>query len=55
MSEYKCTLWPSGEVLEVNAEESLLAQLKKAGKKIKSSCGGCASCGDCVVVIKQLR
>lgn len=53
MSEFKCTLWPSGEVLEVNSEESLLSQLKKAGKKIKSSCGGCASCGDCVVVIKS--
>jgi hypothetical protein len=53
MSDFKCTLWPSGEVLEVNSEESLLSQLKKAGKKIKSSCGGCASCGDCVVVIKS--
>jgi ferredoxin len=50
---HKCTLWPSGEVLELNGEESLLAQLKKAGKKIKSSCGGCATCGDCVLVVKS--
>jgi ferredoxin len=50
---YKCTLWPSGEVLEVNGEENLLQQLKKAGKKIKSSCGGCATCGDCVLVVKS--
>ncbi len=53
MSEFKCTLWPSGEVLSLNGEESLLAQLKKAGKKIKSSCGGCATCGDCMVVVKS--
>lgn len=53
MSEFKCTLWPSGEVLSVNTEETLLTQLKQAGKKIKSSCGGCASCGDCMVVIKS--
>lgn len=53
MSDYKCTLWPSGEVLSLNGEETLLSQLKKAGKKIKSSCGGCASCGDCVLVVKS--
>lgn len=37
----------------MNGEEPLLAQLKKAGKKIKSSCGGCATCGDCVLVVKS--
>ncbi len=50
---FKCTLWPSGEVLELNGEETLLNQLKKAGKKIKSSCGGCATCGDCVLIVKS--
>lgn len=50
---YKCTLWPSGEVIEVDGERSLFEQLKKAGKKIKSSCGGCATCGDCVIIIKS--
>ncbi|MGE3610212.1 MAG: 2Fe-2S iron-sulfur cluster-binding protein [Bacteriovoracaceae bacterium] len=50
---FKCTLWPSGEVLELNGEETLLGQLKKSGKKIKSSCGGCATCGDCVIVVKS--
>jgi ferredoxin, 2Fe-2S len=49
----KLTLWPSGEVLEVNSEENLFTQLKKAGKTIKSSCGGCASCSDCVIVVKS--
>ena len=42
MSDYKCTLWPSGEVITLNGEDTLLNQFKKAGKKIKSSCGGCA-------------
>jgi ferredoxin len=53
MSDFKCTLWPSGEVLELNGEDTLLNQLKKAGKKIKSSCGGCATCSDCMVVVKS--
>ena len=53
MTNYNCTLWPSGEVLEVNDEETLLNQLKKAGKKIKSSCGGCATCSDCIIVVKS--
>lgn len=53
MSEHKVTLWPSGETLELNGEETLLAQLKKAGKKIKSSCGGCATCSDCIVIVKS--
>jgi ferredoxin len=53
MSDYKVTLWPSGEVLELNGEDTLLTQLKKAGKKIKSSCGGCATCSDCTIVVKS--
>jgi ferredoxin len=53
MSDYKVTLWPSGEVLQLNGEDNLLNQLKKAGKKIKSSCGGCATCSDCSIVIKS--
>lgn len=49
----KLTLWPSGEVLEVNSTEPLLVQLTKANKKIKSSCGGHATCGDCVLTVKS--
>jgi 2Fe-2S ferredoxin len=48
----KITLWPSGETIEANETENLLIQLKKAGKDIKSSCGGCATCGDCVLVVR---
>lgn len=50
---YKVTLWPSGEVLELNGEDNLLKQLKAAGKKIKSSCGGCATCTDCMIIVKS--
>jgi ferredoxin len=53
MSEFKCTLWPSGEVLTLSSEDTLLNQLKKAGKKIKSSCGGCATCSDCTIIVKS--
>lgn len=53
MTDFKVTLWPSGETLEMNGEETLLNQLKKAGKKIKSSCGGCATCSDCTIVVKS--
>lgn len=40
-------------MLEVNETESLLKQMTDAGKKIKSSCGGHATCGDCVVIVKE--
>lgn len=53
MSDYKVTLWPSGEILEMTGEDTLLNQLKKAGKKIKSSCGGCATCSDCSIIVKS--
>jgi ferredoxin len=53
MSKFKCTLWPSGEVLELSGEETLLSELKNAGKNIKSSCGGCATCSDCMIVVKS--
>lgn len=52
MSRFKCTLWPSGEVLDFTGEDTLLNELKHAGKKVQSSCGGCATCGDCMVVVK---
>lgn len=53
MSDFKCTLWPSGEILDMNGSDTLLNQLKKAGKKIKSSCGGCATCSDCMIIVKS--
>jgi uncharacterized 2Fe-2S/4Fe-4S cluster protein (DUF4445 family) len=50
---HKCTLWPSGEVIDLQGEDTLLNELKKAGKVLKSSCGGCATCSDCMIVVKS--
>ncbi len=38
-------------MIEVEEGQSLLVALKKSGFFIKSSCGGMATCGDCVVKI----
>lgn len=49
----KITLQHNNQVIEANDSDSLLAQLKANGFNIKSTCGGCASCGQCTVVIKE--
>ena len=51
MSDFSVTIWPEGKVVNMNEKSSLLAQLKFSGYDIKSTCGGCASCGDCKVLI----
>ena len=51
MSDFPVTIWPAGKVVNMNDKGTLLAQLKSSGYGIKSSCGGCASCGDCKVVV----
>lgn len=50
---FKLTILPNNEVIEVSGAETLLATLKSSGYEIKSSCGGCASCGDCVIKVKD--
>lgn len=49
----KITLEHNGETIEANDSDSLFVQLKAAGHNIKSTCGGCASCGQCVIIIKE--
>jgi len=49
----KVTLDKLHKSFEINEDESLLSLLKRQGFDIKSSCGGCASCGDCVIEIIQ--
>ena len=51
MTKHPVTVWPEGKVLEMNESDSLFEQLKKANYNIKSTCAGCASCGQCTVVI----
>lgn len=49
----KITLEHNGQQIPANDSDSLFTQLKAAGINVKSTCGGCASCGQCVVVIKE--
>jgi len=48
---YKVILKPSGEVIEIDDSKNLLEALREKGVYIKSSCGGVASCSDCIVKI----
>ncbi len=47
------TVLPSGQSIEVTDKSNLRDSLLAAGLPIKSTCGGCASCGQCVVIIKD--
>jgi 2Fe-2S ferredoxin len=43
----------NGEKLQVSEDKSLLEALREAGIYIKSSCGGVASCSDCLIKITE--
>lgn len=45
---YKVTLKPSNQIVEIEEGKSLLTALLEKGIYIKSSCGGVASCSDCI-------
>jgi ferredoxin len=47
----KIVLLPAQITVEVNGSDTLLRELKSAGVAIKSSCGGHATCADCVVKV----
>lgn len=47
----KVTLRPSLQVIEISSEQSLLEALKEADVYIKSSCGGHATCSDCILKV----
>ncbi len=49
--KHKITLKPSGNVVEVEEGVNLLEALRSENVYIKSSCGGVASCSDCIVKI----
>jgi 2Fe-2S ferredoxin len=48
---FKVTLKPTGEVVEVEEGRNLLECLREKNIYIKSSCGGHATCTDCVIKI----
>lgn len=50
-NKHKVTLRPSGNVVEVEEGQNLLVALRDNDTYIKSSCGGHASCTDCVIKI----
>jgi ferredoxin len=47
----KVILLPQQVTIEIPGEDTLLRELKAKGVAIKSSCGGHATCADCVVKI----
>jgi ferredoxin len=47
----KVTLRPSLEVIDIPEEKNLLTALRDAGIYVKSSCGGHATCSDCIIKI----
>lgn len=51
----KITLLPDGKTVEVEHgdKRSLLEILKSEGTYVKSSCGGYASCSDCIIKIRS--
>lgn len=51
MATHKLTIKPSGEVFEIEEGKTLLDFLREKEIYVKSSCGGHASCADCVVKI----
>ena len=51
MSHHKLTIKPTGTVLEVEEGKNLLEVMREKDIYIKSSCGGHATCSDCVIKI----
>lgn len=49
----KLTLWPSGESLEAPRDKDLLTIMREAGVYVKSSCGGHATCSDCIIKVRS--
>jgi ferredoxin len=49
--KYKVLVKPQNEIIEVDGQTNLLEALLEKGFYIKSSCGGVASCSDCIVKI----
>ena len=53
MTKHKVTLLPSEETVYIEEEKNLLEALRAQDIYIKSSCGGVASCSDCIIKIQS--
>lgn len=51
MTSHKVTLRPTGAVVEIEEGTNLLAALREQDVYVKSSCGGHATCTDCIIKI----
>lgn len=49
----KVTILPQNAIIEVDPAKDLYGELKAAGYHINSTCGGCASCGKCIISIVE--
>ncbi len=49
--KHKVTCRPEGNVVEIEEGKNLLMALREAGTYVKSSCGGHATCTDCIIKI----
>ncbi|MEX0798156.1 MAG: 2Fe-2S iron-sulfur cluster-binding protein [Bacteriovoracaceae bacterium] len=47
----KIKIFPQNQYVEVDSKRDLFSQLKARGFHINSTCGGCASCGKCIISI----
>jgi len=47
----KLTILPSGDTIEVSKDQDILSALTDKGYYVKSSCGGNASCSDCIIKV----
>lgn len=46
-------IMPQNVQVEVDPEKDLFTQLKARGFHINSTCGGCASCGRCIITVVE--
>jgi len=50
---HKITILPQNKDIYVEDGANLRTSIISDGNEVKSPCGGCASCGQCIVVIKD--
>ena len=49
----KIKLWPIEKEVEIDSKENVLDALEEQGIDLKSSCGGHATCRDCLIRVRS--